>query len=196
MIPDSDPSDEIPLAEKVKTTTEHVPEQAPQPSAPGTPPAPSPQIPAAKKGGRPPNARKGKVGRNQYTRDGDDRSPHRSQSRDVTREESRAGEHKTTRIKASPNSKVSLHDMRRRVTGILDFISRTQIEMAGESNTSSPTPSALATSKLLQSLAAGMPDERAESGEHATQKDFKDMSCTEMMDVLTRRLVKWQQEFT
>jgi hypothetical protein len=26
-------------------------------------------------------------------------------------------------------------------------------------------------------------------------KEFKDLSCLEMMDVLTRQLVKWQKEF-
>ncbi len=38
--------------------------------------------------------------------------------------------------------------------------------------------------------------QNGQRGEVSTaDKDFKDLSCMEMMDRLTTRLVKWQQEY-
>ncbi len=99
-------------------------------------------------------------------------------------------------------------EMRKRVAGILDFIQRTQLELAGESL--SPA-SGEAAEKMMRGLADSLPmiktngdgkgdskvgEDKGES-EASTppEKDFKDLSCLEMMDVLTRQLVKWQKEF-
>lgn len=94
--------------------------------------------------------------------------------------------------------------MKRRVTGILDFISRTQLELASE--TLSPAMGE-AREKLIRGMADGLPmikvngdngtgSKSGEGGGTATTtKEFKDLSCVEMMDVLTRQLVKWQKEF-
>lgn len=182
-----------------------------QVEAPDTPPPNQPPV-SHKKGGRPPNARKGKLGKNQYTRDRDiqdeNQSPHRSQSRDVARTDE--GSHNSG-IKASAsegkpgkskgiNSKIAMTDMKKRVTGILDFISRTQLELAGESM--SPTAGE-AAHKLIRGIADGLPtikvngdnSKAGNAGDGDAAKEFKDLSCLEMMDVLTRQLVKWQNEF-
>jgi hypothetical protein len=86
------------------------------------------------------------------------------------------------------NSKITMTDMKRRASALLDFISRTQVDLAGETI----------------SAVDGTPDKA--SSESSTQKpeghgvdqskDFKGLNCMEMMDSLTRRLVKWQQEYS
>ena len=93
--------------------------------------------------------------------------------------------------------------MRKRVAAILDYISRTQVEMAGESM--SPATADVAE-KTIRGIADGLPmikvngengDEAkaSEAGEASSKKEFRDLTCLEMMDVLTRQLVKWQKEF-
>jgi hypothetical protein len=186
-----------------------------QAATPDTPPSNPPPAPH-RKGGRPPNARKGKLGKNQYTKDkdqeGEDPSPNRSQSRDVTRGDENGhvsgnkgsnNDSKVGRSRGYGGSKITMGDMKKRVTAILDFISRTQLEMAGESISASNGD---ATEKMIRGLAEGLPmikvsgDKDAgakEGGTDATAtKEFKDLSCLDMMDVLTRQLVKWQKEFT
>ncbi|KAH8816868.1 hypothetical protein F5884DRAFT_777695 [Xylogone sp. PMI_703] len=223
---DSDAAEELPLAARstvVNNKTAETPIQASDPPAsvnvvpPDTPPAvQTPVSNSHKKGGRPPNSRKGKLGKNQYTKDkdlqdGSDRSPHRSQSRDVTRDESiqTSGnrtshvEGKPTKSKGSSVSKITMGDMKKRVAAMLDFISRTQVEMAGDSMSASNGE----TEKMMRSLAESLPASRVngESKEpinngnqdnNNAAKDFRELSCLEMMDVLTRQLVKWQKEFT
>ena len=96
-----------------------------------------------------------------------------------------------------------MSDMKKRVGTILDFISRTQVEMASE--TMSPAQQQ-ATEILLEGIAEGLPMIRVngETSDGSTTgtseitsptKEFKDLSCLEMMDILTRQLVKWQKEF-
>jgi hypothetical protein len=203
-----------------KTTEDAIqpldPPSSSQVAAPDTPPPSAPST-SHRKGGRPPNARKGKLGKNQYTKDrdqadGDDPSPNRSQSRDVPRgddsgqtpgnkgpgiEGSKSGKSKGT-------SKITMSDMKKRVAAILEFITRTQFEMAGESMS---LASGEAAEKMIRNIADGLPmikvngdnsneaSKEGEVGEATTNKEFKDLSCLEMMDVLTRQLVKWQKEF-
>lgn len=222
-ITDSDPSDDIPLAEKAaaKSAAAKTAEPTTQPLdppsssqiSPDTPPT-NPPPASHKKGGRPPNARKGKLGRNQYTKDRnletDDRSPHRSQSRDVRDEASHHHRLNTDpkpggKPKASPSSKITMNDMRKRVASILEYIQRTQIDMAGGSSASSPNGST--TGRLLRELAEELPmirlngtgngeEKRRDGGAVQTRREFKDLTVLEMMDVLTGQLVKWQKEFT
>jgi hypothetical protein len=217
---DSDPAEGGSLAAKapeIKNIEVPVPVPVPPISSqivtPDTPP-PSVVAPTHKKGGRPPNSRKGKLGKNQYTKDRDqdhdDQSPHRSQSTDVTKNDdshgigNKSGNHegKPSKSKGSHN-KITMADMKRRVAGILDFISRTQLELASESM--SPAVGE-ATEKLIRGIADGLPmikvngengndPKTGEGGETGQSKEFKDLSCVEMMDVLTRQLVKWQKEF-
>lgn len=167
-----------------------------------------------------------KKGRNQYTREDTEVSPARSQSGEAPAEvppppppppppkpskaeEKATGHGKHGKNKGGMNSKITMTDMKRRAAALLDFISRTQVELAGESpsedekttngNSVAPPekPAALAAPRLngvnglTATSATGMT-----SAEGQLEKDFKELSCVEMMDSLTRRLVKWQQEYT
>lgn len=105
-------------------------------------------------------------------------------------------------------SRTTLNDMKRRVAGILEFISHTQVEMAGidasprttKSSTSTSTPPdghsihnrqngknkldlAKATDKAMSDL------------EGIDEEAFAALSSIEMMEVLTRRLMRWQAEY-
>jgi hypothetical protein len=199
------------------TTQPLDPASSSQVAAPDTPP-PSVPTTSHRKGGRPPNARKGKLGKNQYTKDrdgpdGDDPSPNRSQSRDVPRGDDNGqtpgnkgpGNEGSKPGKSKGTSKITMTDMKKRVAAILEFITRTQFEMAGESMS---LANGEAAEKMIRNIADGLPMikvngddsteglKEGEAGEASANKEFKDLSCLEMMDVLTRQLVKWQKEFT
>ncbi|KAM0151443.1 hypothetical protein ACHAPG_008241 [Botrytis cinerea] len=217
-IEDSEPIEETPPAIKPPSKNPEVSAQPPDPPpvsqtiAPDTPPPVLPPV-SHKKGGRPPNPRKGKSGKNQYTREKDDnnvQSPNRSQSRDIPRTDdnvqtitSRAShnESKTSKAKNSVGSKVSMAEMRKRATNILDFISRTQIELAADP---SILPSGSGVEKSIRGLVEetlpmiqlnGANGKQVARGESESPKEFKDLTCLEMMDILTRQLVKWQKEY-
>ncbi len=96
-------------------------------------------------------------------------------------------------------------DMKRRATALLDFISRTQVELAGET---APSPadskgdepkvngdtSAHSAARIQKKQADGVATPKPEqNGEVSGPIEFRELSCMEMMDSLTRRLVKWQQ---
>jgi hypothetical protein len=101
-------------------------------------------------------------------------------------------------------------DMKRKVAAMLDFISRTQLELAGESLT--PTH-AESTQNLMKGLAGSIipllnsSDENREENKEdkgggegveekkEPEKDFNDLTLLEMMDHLTGQLVKWQNQF-
>ncbi|KAJ6164484.1 hypothetical protein N7470_003156 [Penicillium chermesinum] len=109
--------------------------------------------------------------------------------------------------------RTTMNEMKRRVAGILEFISRMQIEMAAASeNSSTPTDSngdrahGLLLKNMVDQIDQAVNSAASDGGESAptsvsmengdTQaKDFKDLSSVEMMDVLTRHLLKWQQEY-
>ena len=99
-----------------------------------------------------------------------------------------------------------MSDMKKRVAAILEFISRTQLELVSEPISPESGDGA---EKLMLGIAEGLPmikingnqgDSRAvdsNNGENGVaEKEFKDLSCLEMMDVLTRQLVKWQNQFS
>lgn len=185
-------------------------------TTPDTPPTNTPAQGSSKPKRAP--AKKGK-GRNQYTKDRDIRdetSPARSQSRDVQGHDTGHGHHVKSgegshkphsRAKGGFNSKVSMTDMKRKASAMLDYISRTQVEMAGEAtppNSDSPKPAegvAAHTAdiafrsgqKKVSELANGeLGANPHPTGEH---RDFKDLSSMEMMARLSTDLIKWQQEF-
>lgn len=203
--------------------------EASQPS-PGTPvppaaPEPAPSRPSTRKSGRPPARRGGRVGRNQYTRDRDmngngldvglTNSPRRGASHDNGADSPRphvnGGESgKPSRPRYMHPQRTTMNEMKRRVAGILEFISRMQVEMAVAGESSSPAGNgdrpngAAGTADLGES---GIPpstatSEGGESGpatdgeiQPSKEKEFKELSSVEMMDVLTRHLMKWQQEY-
>ncbi|KIN08070.1 hypothetical protein OIDMADRAFT_140540 [Oidiodendron maius Zn] len=218
---DSDPPEELPASRSsVAKSTETAAQILDPPSQAAaldtTPPA---QPVSHRKGGRPPNSRKGKLGKNQYTKerdlaDGEGQSPSRSQSRDVMRGDDNSssnkggtGDSKPGKIKGAGGNKVTMSDMRKRVAAILDFISRTQLEMAGgmgplsdataqKSDTGERQVTDAFQSEDTPTIVVSLGETEESKQEEAIQeKDFKDLSCVEMMDVLTRQLVKWQKEF-
>ncbi|KAI0203365.1 hypothetical protein F4808DRAFT_41859 [Astrocystis sublimbata] len=224
-----------------RATESAQPPDLPPPSSqppPDTPPVSQPQAPAT---GKKKAAQTKKKGRNQYTKDRDNEhedSPARSISREFknadesgggsgsgggggggsngtsskntsSHEATTTGKH--TKGRGGMSSKVTMSDMKRRVHGILEFITRKQVELVNDplsDSASSPsqpgteganTPTTTTTKVNGDSLAnkkadAGTPG--AESGEAIDPSlAFKDMNCIEMMDSLTRDLMKWQQEF-
>ncbi|KAI1343171.1 hypothetical protein F5Y15DRAFT_225971 [Xylariaceae sp. FL0016] len=222
---DSDPSEEMPLSSRVTANRATESAQPPDPPlsssqpVPDTPPTVSVPNTSHKKKAQPK-----KKGRNQYTKDRDDRdgSPARSMSRDVTRNGDEngishpkalhEGTSKHSKSKGGMNSRITMSDMKRRANGILEYITRTQVELASESlSESKPSSSRSTTDDGTNSLVPqingngnGNKDNPITNGASSNGiigpllplKEFKDMSCVEMMDALTRDLVKWQQEFT
>lgn len=197
--------------------------EAPPPSSqptPDTPPTNTPVQTSSKP--RRPQARRGK-GRNQYTKDREAReetSPARSQSRDVQGHDTSNAHHHHSkfaegtsskphaRSKGGFNSKVSMTDLKRKAHAMLDYISRTQVEMAGEitpPNHESPKPGESAVSQVMENGTSSVerkPPDSTPNGESSTpgtsvdtKKDFKDMSSMEMMARLSTDLIKWQKEF-
>lgn len=111
----------------------------------------------------------------------------------------------------NPN-KTTMNDMKRRVANILEFISITQVQMAG-ATAASTTHSSTSTNTSPDSDSIGNSNIDTRSG---TRKDdisenlvstavsdlngideraFGALSSLEMMDVLTRQLLKWQGEY-
>jgi hypothetical protein len=237
---DSDPSEELPLAARAATTrntvtsstTPHVassitPAAAPAATTNGAdatlpvtvepPPAsqatdtPSPSIAPTRIDKKRSHKKKG---RNQYTRDRDDDSPARSQSRDIQKDDNTPsggngkgiGDKPHSKAKVGMSSKVTMTDMKRKAAALLDFISRTQVELAGETapDTGENSPKVNGSDSTTASVnGAGDSADGAvvvvappeSSGGPRLEKDFKELNCVEMMDSLTRRLVKWQQEY-
>ncbi|KAF9891174.1 hypothetical protein FE257_004738 [Aspergillus nanangensis] len=221
---DSDHETE-PLSKPVVTNESETSQPIPDAPAPVQEPAPRP---STRKSGRPPARRGGgRVGRNQYTRDRDTNggdSPRRGQSHDTGGDSPRVGGPNGTHINGGESGKPSrpryvnqrstMNEMKRRVAGILEFISRMQVEMAVAGESTSPPNNGerlngiamKAVSELLE-IAAPSTTSEADSGttatdgemgilqQQTTEKDFKDLSSVEMMDVLTRHLLKWQQEY-
>lgn len=127
-----------------------------------------------------------------------------------------------------------MNEMKRRVSNILEFISRTQIEMAGSSlpvgeestpvsrtrtRTHSSTtivaatntapdgdryaPAPVGSTALAErfneasnlSASSNLGGGRLELAAGLTEEVFKSLSSMEMMDILTRGLMKWQGEY-
>ncbi|KAK7962538.1 uncharacterized protein PG986_003363 [Apiospora aurea] len=219
---DSDPSDEMTSSTRaaVSRTTESV--QPPDPpvssqAAPDTPPANPPRKQ------RPNPEKKGETN-TQKDRDAHEHedSPARSMSRDIARNHDdhhvahtkpsvheTHNKHSNSKAKGGMSSKITLSDLKRRANNILEFIGRTQVELANEplSEKNSPQHAATddgpATDMPIQVNGTQPSNEKDCLDITVTRpptstgptKDFKDMSCVEMMDSLTRDLVKWQKEF-
>ena len=187
-----------------------------------TPPLPKP---SHKKTGRPP-AKRGRVGRNQYTRDrdpphsslaniemnpspghlngsnGDDGTTHINGTNSPSTHAKNGNEAGTKSKQKHLNpSRTTMNDMKRRVASMLEFISHTQVEMA----TNDPTRSSQSTTNTppdsgsSKDSVGGMAEKLLEGG-HALLDDldsesFLKLSSVEMMEVLTRRLMRWQVEY-
>ncbi|RLL94153.1 hypothetical protein CFD26_100855 [Aspergillus turcosus] len=209
-------------ASPTKATAEdpEPPQTSPDTAAPA--PEPAPSRPSTRKSGRPPARRGGRVGRNQYTRDRDMNgadSPRRGQSHDIGGDSPRVGAvngaynvdtGKPSRPRYMNPQRTTMNEMKRRVAGILEFISRMQVEMAVAGETITPPgngdqPNGSLTKAAIDQIETALLSNtnEVESGTASTdgeagaskEKEFKDLSSVEMMDVLTRHLLKWQQEY-
>ena len=195
------------------------------------PPEHPPTKTVQKKTGRPP-AKRGRIGRNQYTKDrdlpvdiltttisparsnnshdGESGTPHLNGSSAGSGLADSNGFGKPSKPRHMNFNRTSMNDMRRRVAGILEFISHTQVEMAGvgpllatKSSTSTNTPPE-SNGKGRDRYGSSSKDNK-ESGitVHAALADldgineqaFAALSSVAMMEVLTRRLMKWQTEY-
>lgn len=213
----------VPADTESKAEAPSAPEPPPSSQPiPDTPPAVSAPTQAASK-----PRRTKKKGRNQYTKDREAReegSPARSQSRDVQGHDSgnnhhgKSGEGSSkshSRAKGGFNSKVSMTEMRRKAHAMLDYISRTQIEMAGEITPPNDESRRASRDNAAESLGSEKgtssgdkasvdtsadtgpgPSAAAPAAPAALAGEFKELTSIEMMDRLTRDLVKWQKEFT
>ncbi|KAL8972649.1 MAG: hypothetical protein Q9183_000427 [Haloplaca sp. 2 TL-2023] len=201
-------------------------------------PQPSQAPPVAKashhkKSGRPP-ARRGRLGRNQYTRDRDTRpsdtpkhprggasparspnskddhdSPHRKVNGGHNQTSNGEGAGKPSKARHMNPSRTTMNDMKRRVAGILDFISHTQVEMAAEVPLGPvKTPSSSASSTNTTAVSLRMPATPGDDPQELQKavslgmgdgelkmEQFRALGSVEMMEVLTRRLMKWQGEY-
>lgn len=117
-------------------------------------------------------------------------------------------------------NRTTMNDMKRRVSGILDFISRTQIEMAtsngiGSEDPATATGSSSRTRTRTHSIAGvgvngGLTEAEGsggatrngdgdfDGGKGTTSLDvdgFASLNSVEMMEALTRGLMRWQGEF-
>jgi hypothetical protein len=188
------------------------PSSQPSPDSP-----PGNAVPAAKGDNKKSSRSHKKKGRNQYMRDregNEEPSPARSQSRDTAKDEGPTANVKSavdhnaksnSRPKTGISSKITMSEMKRRAAVMLDFISRTQLELAGEAlpgakpdeDETAAGPRSV-SSKPANNGGQSFTAERQEENAQAcapNPKDFKDLGCMGMMDSLTRRLVKWQQEY-
>lgn len=112
-------------------------------------------------------------------------------------------------------SRTTMNDMKRRVAGILEFIGRTQVEMAAEVPLGPASKSTSISSKETGTAEAPVTppdDEQNNEDSNAPQQQdqqqkmlaainadldldqFKHLGSLEMMEVLTRKLMKWQGE--
>ncbi|RCI15737.1 hypothetical protein L249_2913 [Ophiocordyceps polyrhachis-furcata BCC 54312] len=178
---------------------------------PGTPPTSHPTTSSSHKRGARSNHKKGK-GKIQHSKDREpdkEASPARSTSRETvknaddatgnaTKSSSGADGKHSKNNKQAPANKLSMFDMKRRVAAIMEFISRTQVDMATENGGSSGGGhDAPAQGGAAEPCRAGHNGDSG-SGSSAASSDtdkFRELSCIEMMDVLTRDMVKWQNHY-
>lgn len=216
---ESDPSEE-PFS---RTTSSKGAEKGPVETPPASQAQPAAKGSQHKKTGRPP-ARRGRVGRNQYTRDRD-RPNTPKNVQDAT---SPAGSHSSKDGHNSPRvnglvhetgkqskgrhvnpSRTSMNDMKRRVAGILDFIGRTQVEIAAEVSLM-PVSKSISSASSKETLKTPLDNpEPIKDGKRSEPEDqrqdavdgefdidqFKHLGSLEMMEVLTKKLMKWQGEY-
>ncbi|UNI24126.1 Histone deacetylase complex subunit [Purpureocillium takamizusanense] len=212
---DSDLSEEMPLAaaKVVQSKSVEPPsvEETPTPAQPpGTPPTSNPTGTSGtthKRAAR--SSHKRGKGRNQYTkdRDADDESPARSMSRDIQKNADEPSHGKASadskhghKGKQAATHKMSMLDMKRRVAAIMEFISRTQVDLAGEhgGSTSGSSSSGADTPQKNDAtgVKAGGDGTNGATPDASDAKGFKELNCMEMMDVLTRDMVKWQNQYS
>ncbi|KAH6643555.1 hypothetical protein C7974DRAFT_438477 [Boeremia exigua] len=158
--------------------------------------------PTARRGGRPPQKPRGRLGRNQYSRDAASavngaspandtvNSPHLSGTNGNSNgHESSDGAngHKTAKSKNSRLHKLSWNDIVRPAGAMQSYIAQRQVEMAGEKT--SPAPAVQPPTNGEHHVPEAKQDENELSA-------FKQLTTIQMMDSLSRDLVYWQKRVT
>lgn len=172
-------------------------------TVPDTPTTELKSMPTARRGGRPPQKSRGRLGRNQYTRDSMAATNGASPKNDIAQSpqagatygasnghdssDGTAG-HKPTKSKNWRLQKLSWNDIRRPAGAMQSYIAQRQVEMAGEKR-----PSVSQAVQPAAGLTNGESNREAANEEESDLSKFKDLSTTQMMDFLSRDLVHWQQ---
>ncbi|KAF1941363.1 hypothetical protein EJ02DRAFT_204090 [Clathrospora elynae] len=161
--------------------------------------------PAPRRGGRPPQKARGRLGRNQYSRDTVPATNGTSPKNDTTNSpqasatngtgnghdssDGTAG-HKSAKTKNWRLQKLSWNDIRKPAGAMQSYIAQRQVDMAtGEKHTSlSPAV------QPAKPLTNGETSHRQAKGQDTDLAKFKNLSTTQMMDFLSRDLVHWQQK--
>ncbi|KAG5921257.1 hypothetical protein E4U42_005926 [Claviceps africana] len=206
---DPEPPDEMALASAKSGQQKIVESPAKEKSpslapAPDTPPTTHTVSGSSHKRGARSNRRV--KGKNQYTKDREteEGSPARSTSRDIQKgdeatttghSKSSVTEHKTSKGKANVANKMSMLDMKRRVAAIMEFISRTQLDLATESPLSQSSSDRETPQEKPEPVQASGDTANGDAPEASESSRFKELNCMEMMDVLTRDMVRWQNQY-
>ncbi|KAH7081310.1 hypothetical protein BKA63DRAFT_205915 [Paraphoma chrysanthemicola] len=173
-----------------------------EPAAPDVASTDLKPAPPARRGGRPPQKARGRLGRNQYSRDTAPATNGASPAGDAPNSPQPSGANgvsnghdssdgapggKPVKSKNWRLQKLSWNDIRRPAGAMQNYIAQRQVEMAGEKSVSSLAVQAAAT---LTNGATPPDDVKDEIGD---LDKFKHLSTTQMMDDLSRDLVHWQQ---
>lgn len=174
-------------------------------SASAPPEAPmdsSKPTPAPRRGGRPPQKSRGRLGRNQYSRDAFTGTNGASPANDIANSPHASGTngnsnghessdgatgHKTSKTKNTRLHKLSWNDIMRPAGAMQSYIAQRQVEMAGDKANTAPA---------VQPPTNGEQHEAEAKNDDADLSDFKELSTTQMMDHLSRDLVHWQKMIT
>jgi hypothetical protein len=178
-----------------------MPPPVPEPAPSETPTADPKPAPPARRGGRPPQRARGRLGRNQYSRDTMPAANGVSPKNDIPNSpqpsmtngasnghDSSDGANGHTKPAKSKNwrlQKLSWNDIRRPAGAMQNYIAQRQVEMAGEKH-HSPAPA-------VQPATNGASEQEEVKEEDGDLSTFKELSTTQMMDSLSRDLVHWQQ---
>jgi len=213
---EDEPSDETPPTTRAghSRSVESAPPADPPPSSAPQPESPPSTEPPASSHKKKTAAHPKKKGRNQYTKERDqehEESPARSVPREISRNGDDSAAHTKTsvpelhskhnaRSKGLMNSRVTMSDMKRRVNNILEYMSRTQVDLVNEPlNDSSKTipndKTVRDNTEVKVNGHSGSASLSKKDVAMVSESTFKDLSCVEMMDALTRDLVKWQREY-
>jgi hypothetical protein len=190
---------EAELAEAAAAEESTMPSSVSEPPPPDTPPVDLKPAPAPRKSGRPPQKRQGRLGRNQYSKDGQPttngaspaangdtpNSPQIGITNGVNNghdsSDAAAGQ-KPAKSRNWRLDKLSWNEIRRPAGAMQNYITQRQVEMAGDKSIPAPPVRGLTPVNGERDPAGG-----------DTMEAFKKLSTLQMMDDLSRDLVHWQQ---
>ncbi|KAF1958076.1 hypothetical protein CC80DRAFT_515499 [Byssothecium circinans] len=197
---ESEPPEAAPAEEPAMTAA------APESVAPETPTENLKPPPVPRKGGRPPQKRQSRLGRNQYSKDApaatngaspaaNDDSPNSPQINAINgavnghdSSDGAAGG-KQAKPKNWRLQKLSWHEIRRPAGAMQNYITQRQVDLAGERSAALPVQMPTPSTNGVSS------QEGAKGGEDDIDS-FKNLSTLQMMDHLSRDLTHWQQMIT